>query len=285
MVVELSNVMYKVQPVNKINPSSVQLATCMYKTQSMLGDMVAESQGGDSSLVALKDRQLSLLQKIDACLSANSENVNMSSVASAVQVKKPSVAPKFMDIVIHANPDKPPLSLNFVKTCLDKQYNVLWKSFNHSSIRKSPSSTMLWKDQETVNRGIFDLVVTVIWKQVSSPTLILCPSMCTPITGEANLLRYFGRMIGIYDCKSVDLMLTTEIDNMLSNLENSRFDAGDRKSLLPDFKAIMESKKSWLCGNQITIADAFAVSLSMKSPKCINDAKVHTWLKSFGFLA
>jgi len=282
MVVELSDVMYKVQPLNNIRPGDVQLPTCMYTTPSLLGNM---RQGSDSPMAALKERQARLLEKIDSFLSKCSGDV-ATTTASVGDIKKPSTPMKFVDIVIHANPDSPPLSLNFVKTCLDKQYNVLWKSYSHSSINKNASDSMLWKNQDTVNRSTYDLVVTLIWKQVATPTLILCPSQCTPIEGEANLLRFFGRMIGIYDCDSIDMMVTTEIDNMLSTLEKSQSGgAGDGKSILPDFKQIMESKRSWLCGNQLTIADALAVSLSSKSPKSIKDAKVHNWLKTLGLLS
>ena len=60
------------------------------------------------------------------------------------------------------------------------------------------------------------------------PELWLSPS-CPPVTGEADILRYFGRILGVYDVTN-DLNTTTRIDSVLSQLENNKVSRASNNS-------------------------------------------------------
>ena len=75
------------------------------------------------------------------------------------------------------------------------------------------------------------------------------------VEGEANVLRYFGRLIGIFDCASVSVDDTTKIDCFLTGLEKLSSKQAASKT------ATVTSGNFDRC---VSISDALAVSLSQK---------------------
>ena len=70
------------------------------------------------------------------------------------------------------------------------------------------------------------------------------------IKGEANIVRFFGRLLGVYDCDGVEEEKTTEIDYQLSLLEQ-----------VTDISKLTSLKNQITSG---TIASAFYASLYKK---------------------
>merc|ERR1719354_474371 len=196
---------------------------------------------------------------------------------------RPTMPAKLTDVVIWADTADPPLSLNFIKTLLDTHFNVLWKIHKHSSLDLNGR-----KNDPSSDRNQYDFVVTLVWKSMPEPELWLSPS-CPPVTGEADILRYFGRILGVYDVTN-DLNTTTRIDSVLSQLENNKVSRASNnsfscKELEKFINGLVTGDADWKCGNKCTIADAYAISMAAKSSMIFQKPKLFKWFASRGFLA
>ena len=70
------------------------------------------------------------------------------------------------DIVVSADPEKPPLSLFILHELIKKQYKVLGTSYVHSSvISMDPRLTGAVLNGSQVTRGSHQIALSLIWKK------------------------------------------------------------------------------------------------------------------------
>jgi len=307
--------MYKAPQVNLLNPKEVVLCKNMYKMPNTMSFKTSQGQSKEEDLKCKQEQLISMIDQFLLEKSSNSKQApKKSEVTKSTKTEKAAVKSsvgcnsnflkqfktfratkpcELTDVVIWADTADPPLSLNFIKTLLDAQFKVLWKVHKHSTLdlngrRNADEKNLVWRNDPSVDRCEYDFVVTLVWKSTAEPQLWLSPS-CPPVSGEADILRYFGRVLGIYDVTN-DLQTTTKIDSVLSQLESNPVSRASCKTS-PDaglegfVTGLVAGKTGWKCGDQCTIADAYAVSMAAKSSMIFQKPKMFNWFASRGFLA
>jgi len=304
--------MYKAPKVNNLSKNDVVLCKNMYKMPNVMSFESSKPQSEEEELFC---KQKKLMQMLDQFLAENTAKKSEAPKPSKTEKKevkstsppvatnseflkqfetyRPTMPAKLTDVVIWADTADPPLSLNFIKTLLDTHFNVLWKIHKHSSLdlngrKNADQKNLVWKNNPSSDRNQYDFVVTLVWKSMPEPELWLSPS-CPPVTGEADILRYFGRMLGVYDVTN-DLNTTTRIDSVLSQLENNKVSRASNnssscKELEKFINGLVSGDADWKCGNKCTIADAYAISMAAKSSMIFQKPKLFKWFASRGFLA
>jgi len=304
--------MYKAPKVNNLSKNDVVLCKNMYKMPNVMSFESSKPQSEEEELFC---KQKKLMQMLDQFLAENTAKKSEAPKPSKTEKKevkstsppvatnseflkqfetyRPTMPAKLTDVVIWADTADPPLSLNFIKTLLDTHFNVLWKIHKHSSLdlngrKNADQKNLVWKNNPSSDRNQYDFVVTLVWKSMPEPELWLSPS-CPPVTGEADILRYFGRIFGVYDVTN-DLNTTTRIDSVLSQLENNKVSRASNnssscKELEKFINGLVTGDADWKCGNKCTIADAYAISMAAKSSMIFQKPKLFKWFASRGFLA
>jgi len=304
--------MYKAPKVNNLSKNDVVLCKNMYKMPNVMSFESSKPQSEEEELFC---KQKKLMQMLDQFLAENTAKKSEAPKPSKTEKKevkstsppvatnseflkqfetyRPTMPAKLTDVVIWADTADPPLSLNFIKTLLDTHFNVLWKIHKHSSLdlngrKNADQKNLVWKNNPSSDRNQYDFVVTLVWKSMPEPELWLSPS-CPPVTGEADILRYFGRILGVYDVTN-DLNTTTRIDSVLSQLENNKVSRASNnstscKELEKFINGLVSGDADWKCGNKCTIADAYAISMAAKSSMIFQKPKLFKWFASRGFLA
>jgi len=304
--------MYKAPKVNNLSKNDVVLCKNMYKMPNVMSFETSKPQSEEEELFC---KQKKLMQMLDQFLAENTAKKSEAPKPSKTEKKevkrtsppvatnseflkqfetyRPTMPAKLTDVVIWADTADPPLSLNFIKTLLDTHFNVLWKIHKHSSLdlngrKNADQKNLVWKNNPSSDRNQYDFVVTLVWKSMPEPELWLSPS-CPPVTGEADILRYFGRILGVYDVTN-DLNTTTRIDSVLSQLENNKVSRASNnssscKELEKFINGLVTGDADWKCGNKCTIADAYAISMAAKSSMIFQKPKLFKWFASRGFLA
>jgi len=304
--------MYKAPKVNNLNKNDVVLCKNMYKMPNVMSFESSKPQSEEEELFC---KQKKLMHMLDQFLAENTPKQPEAPKPSKTEKKevkttptpvtanseflkqfetyRPTMPAKLTDVVIWADTADPPLSLNFIKTLLDTHFNVLWKIHKHSSLdlngrKNADQKNLVWKNNPSSDRNQYDFVVTLVWKSMPEPELWLSPS-CPPVTGEADILRYFGRILGVYDVTN-DLNTTTRIDSVLSQLENNKVSRASNnssscKELEKFINGLVTGNADWKCGNKCTIADAYAISMAAKSSMIFQKPKLFKWFASRGFLA
>jgi len=304
--------MYKAPQVNNLSKNDVVLCKNMYKMPNVMSFETSKPQSEEEELFC---KQKKLMQMLDQFLAENTAKKSEAPKPSKTEKKevkstsppvatnseflkqfetyRPTMPAKLTDVVIWADTAGPPLSLNFIKTLLDTHFNVLWKIHKHSSLdlngrKNADQKNLVWKNNPSSDRNQYDFVVTLVWKSMPEPELWLSPS-CPPVTGEADILRYFGRILGVYDVTN-DLNTTTRIDSVLSQLENNKVSRASNnssscKELEKFINGLVSGDADWKCGNKCTIADAYAISMAAKSSMIFQKPKLFKWFASRGFLA
>jgi len=304
--------MYKAPKVNNLNKNDVVLCKNMYKMPNVMSFETSKPQSEEEELFCKQKKLMHMLdqflaenttKKSEAPKPSKTEKKEVKSTSPPVatnseflkqfETYRPTMPAKLTDVVIWADTADPPLSLNFIKTLLDTHFNVLWKIHKHSSLdlngrKNADQKNLVWKNNPSSDRNQYDFVVTLVWKSMPEPELWLSPS-CPPVTGEADILRYFGRMLGVYDVTN-DLNTTTRIDSVLSQLENNKVSRASNnssscKELEKFINGLVSGDADWKCGNKCTIADAYAISMAAKSSMIFQKPKLFKWFASRGFLA
>lgn len=211
------------------------------------------------------------------------------------------------DVVINSNVNHSPLSVFvFVALMEANKIKACVKVFYHSSLRISIDShskhlnevlsrhSLNRQKDSSLNRSEYDLIVTLVFKNVNQPNLVVDGMNPTPIAGEANILRFLARMSGkigsrigsetgshlnnLYESVGDDRTLTL-IDHFLDQIEDNLITKRDDVSkCLAQFEKTLNGK-NFLTGDQMTIADILLwSSLQYNSDKSSFSPVWNKWL-------
>jgi len=207
------------------------------------------------------------LQNIAARIAAI--NPSLTTTTTTSNNNSSTTTASIRDIVISADPQKPPHSLKFYAQVLSKKFPVFTCVHAHSSVKsKIPGELMDFlapTSSKNLERGQAKYVITLIWKASSSqqqlPSVMSDPSK-PAIVGEVNVGRFLTRIV---EAESVDGGLEmslrsaaqqAKLDEMLDRIHAI---SSDPKAV----KAVLTSvgKNGFLTSGNTTIADLHLLSL------------------------
>uniref|UniRef100_A0A8C4QLN5 Aminoacyl tRNA synthetase complex interacting multifunctional protein 2 n=1 Tax=Eptatretus burgeri TaxID=7764 RepID=A0A8C4QLN5_EPTBU len=295
--------MYKVKQIYNEN-LELSVPTCMYKVKPACStaplQTSPESGSGtdsDECLQALERRQDAILERLQAlqqdvqslCQSVcgpgvdeeTSERREIIHKSATNAMEAPSLESilgkhhgAVWDLVINANPASPPLSLLVLYGLLKKRYRVLGNTHVHSSVRSISSalrSCLGGSMGQTGFRQEYQMVFTLIWKDVAHPELRLGATVAGPIEGEGNIARF---LFGLLSTCSQDPEQATIVDTWVDRA-TSHLLAGDAKrraaamrllaEALDPASAMTTTESSWLVGRQLSVADIMVWSALVHS--------------------
>nr|XP_002119620.1 aminoacyl tRNA synthase complex-interacting multifunctional protein 2-like [Ciona intestinalis] len=267
--------MYSAKPHFEYNSTNVQLPDVMYKASSMV--TICDNTGDNNvtqELTSLKQRQSDLLRGLDDMI----ERVNKMKSMVTTTTNKGNNA-EFRDIVIHACPSQPPLSLKYLIKMLRQRFKVLVKVHGHSSVTNHMTSFLT--NEETTNRNHYDIIITLIWKSApDDPITHLHPSS-SPIVGESNLARLVGRMLGYYDNTPTSFLIITTTDviydacDVINNIGSTK---KQRQDALQTLGGVLNNNQ-WFMGKVPTIVDCNAFSTLQRCFNTSGQRWVGPWLE------
>jgi len=304
--------MYQVKPICG-GEIKIDLPTCMYKLPNLHADAQGSScadhalqNGGDvdpavSALEARQDDILRRLYELKAAVEGLAKTVttpdadldqSMSGLSHS-----PSTAFKgtadldsllgkdlgaLRDIVINANPARPPLTLLVLHGLLCQRYRVLSTVHVHSSVPAVPPQLLSClgpRHADSYVRQRFQLGFTLIWKDVPKLQMKFSVQNMCPIEGEANVARFLYRLLSPYPS---DPALATLVDSWVDTafFQLSEGSAKERAAVLRTLNGTL-GRESWLAGPDLTLADvALYCCVRQTGPAASTPANVQKWLKA-----
>jgi len=128
-----------------------------------------------------------------------------------------------MDIVVNADPKKPPYSLLFLHKALAETHGpIRFQAHIHSSMTETPEKYLKIFDEleEDIPSDVQEKIsIKLIWKNMDHGVdLMVDPYSQTPIRGEANVIRFLSRLLSNqsslnYD--SLDWATLVKVDGLL----------------------------------------------------------------------
>ena len=130
------------------------------------------------------------------------------------------------DVVIHADPEFPPYSVQFLFAALSQITSVWSSSHIHSSLTEIPYHLNDFFELEggeaEKNRSNCKLGITIIWKALmKDPILVTHPEK--QVSGEVNIVRYLCRILEEHSSISSVLTHSMKYDS-LSSIQASQVD-------------------------------------------------------------
>ncbi|XP_069942001.1 phenylalanine--tRNA ligase alpha subunit isoform X2 [Cherax quadricarinatus] len=178
------------------------------------------------------------------------------------------------DVVIYADPRRPPYSLRALANALSTTYSICLRVHCHSTVKEvSEKLQQFWGAKYGVDRSKSSVCLTLVWRQDGDsptalmPTMTVSPLAANQVCGEHNIGRYLSRLvevathsINLYECSSSSVF-TAQIDELLDQC-HSKFTLGnnrERTSYVRELSAKLD-KESYLVGSSITLADLLVLS-------------------------
>ncbi|XP_046352455.1 aminoacyl tRNA synthase complex-interacting multifunctional protein 2-like [Haliotis rufescens] len=229
-------------------------------------------------LVELQQSVQKLSQKYGVPFSLGGQAAGMAGADSPIQ---PGV---FHDIVIQADPSRPPLSLLVLYQRLAETYKVLASTFVHSSATLEVPDNLkdIFKNGGAVPRRDAQVCLTLIWKKVKNgPILMVNTAKQSPIFGEANIARYIERILNpAYD--SADIIMATQSDEWL-DMADLQVTNGNNKEKAAAVRSLNSrlGRNDWLVGSSLSLADIVmwsALTQSGQTAEVPNNVK--KWVKA-----
>ncbi|XP_068248594.1 aminoacyl tRNA synthase complex-interacting multifunctional protein 2 isoform X2 [Palaemon carinicauda] len=300
-VVDLPSCMYRMNPINKF--ASTDLAPSYYGSTTCATNYLSGTPGKMEGLAELEKRQEAVLlrlqclkQQLDKLQSNKGSTDQTTPLVSAVGAAAQSSPVKtgaVHDLVIAANPERPPYSLVLLRKLLKNAgFPVYCANHLHSSIKKvNETLQKTFTENPEGDRSKHSLAFTLHWKDVSSPSLMVNPLHQTPISSEANIIRYVSRLFPLsspYNYEATGTFTSiTETDNLLDQLTNQMICGNnkERQSVLRLLNGRL-GRASWLMGDKCSIVDVMAWSaLKQTGSEAGAPANVSKWYKAVSTLA
>ncbi|XP_026994990.1 aminoacyl tRNA synthase complex-interacting multifunctional protein 2 isoform X1 [Tachysurus fulvidraco] len=301
--------MYKVKPTTQ-SDIKIDLPTCMYKlpnVHAQHGSSCAECalQNGevDPAIKALEARQDEIMRKLyelKAAVDGLAKTVNtpdadmdVTTLSQAATVSAFTGTADLdallgkdigalRDIVINANPARPPLSLLVLHGLLCQSYRVLSSVHVHSSVSSVPPQLLSClgpRHTESHNREGFQLGFTLIWKDVPNVQMKFSTQSMCPIEGEANVARFLFRLLG---SEPKDPIVATQSDSWVDTAFFQLAEGGSKERA-----AVLRSLNSalgcsiWLLGHEPSLADIACACCVLRSGQVSSTpANVERWLQA-----
>ncbi|KAF7648290.1 hypothetical protein LDENG_00159170 [Lucifuga dentata] len=304
--------MYKVKPISA-GEIKIDLPTCMYKLPNIhaqQGNSCASEhalQNGevDPAVKALEARQDEIMRKLyelKAAVEGLAKTVTTPdadldltvssslSCQSTTTFKGTSDLDTLLgkdlgglrDIVINANPAKPPLTLLVLHDLLCQRYRILSTVHVHSSVSSVPPQLLSClgpRHADSYARQLFQLGFTLIWKDVPKLQMKFNIQNMCPIEGEANVARFLFRLLAPH---SSDPAIATLVDNWVDTafFQLAEGSAKEQAAVLRALNSAL-GRSPWLAGLEFSLADiACYCCLLQSGPLSSAPANVQRWLNS-----
>jgi hypothetical protein len=178
-----------------------------------------------------------------------------------------------IDIVVSADPKRPPYSLLFFYKVLSECYgSIKLQTHVHSSLKEKPEKyTNIFNHlvEKTHPYAREKLCITLIWRRLEHDVeLMLDPLNQSPIRGESNIARFFSRLLPTKSPLNYDGLLWTTLVKVDGLLEL----ASERDSLSVAFierQLLSQNRNGPFLFNEVTIADF--VFFSYMAHECSSD--------------
>ncbi|XP_041735169.1 aminoacyl tRNA synthase complex-interacting multifunctional protein 2 isoform X2 [Coregonus clupeaformis] len=186
------------------------------------------------------------------------------------------------DIVINANPARPPLTLLVLHAMLCHRYRVLSSVHVHSSLSGVPAQLLSClgpRHTDSYVRQSFQLGFTLIWKDVPKLQMKFSIQNMCPIEGEANVARFLFRLIAPYPS---DPTLATLVDSWVDTafFQLAEGSAKERSAVLSALNSAL-GRDPWLAGPEFSLADIACYCCVLHTgPASSSPANVQRWLKA-----
>ncbi|XP_064843050.1 aminoacyl tRNA synthase complex-interacting multifunctional protein 2 isoform X1 [Oncorhynchus masou masou] len=186
------------------------------------------------------------------------------------------------DIVINANPARPPLTLLVLHAMLCQRYRVLSSVHVHSSVSGVPTQLLSClgpRHADSYVRQRFQLGFTLIWKDVSKLQMKFSIQNMCPIEGEANVARFLFRLVAPYPS---DPALATLVDSWVDTafFQLAEGSAKERSAVLRALNGAL-GRDPWLAGPELSLADIACYCCVLQTgPAASSPANVQRWLKA-----
>ncbi|XP_071550650.1 phenylalanine--tRNA ligase alpha subunit [Panulirus ornatus] len=178
------------------------------------------------------------------------------------------------DVVIYADPRRPPYSLRALANALSSKYSICLRVHCHSTVKEvSEKLQQFWGVWHGVERSQSNVCLTLVWRQNGDsptalmPTLSVSPLSASQIFGEHNVGRYLTRLLevssnssSLYECLSNSLLIT-QIDDLLDRC-HSKLTLGNNKERANFIQELSTrlGKEQYLAGSNLTLADFIVLS-------------------------
>ncbi|XP_030753214.1 probable aminoacyl tRNA synthase complex-interacting multifunctional protein 2 isoform X2 [Sitophilus oryzae] len=283
--------MYRMKPI-VVHDFAVELPKCMYRMNNIHSsrnkadgtedhvslpnqklDIFDQNSQGIPGMAELEAKQNDILKQLEQLkkqihslkCDLNIQNDTSSKVIPKVAQCTASKRTKNnipSTIVINANPDSPPYSLEILQRLLQNQIALVVTSYLHSTIASLPDQANVLKSslENFKLPAVVPVVnVSLIWKNISSNVEFLIAH--TPISGEVNFLRYLSRSTDTQLSYDSDVK-SNEIDSLLDQcylLVRAKTKT-ERSEILQTLQKSL-SKSQWLAGrSQPSVLDVAAYS-------------------------
>ncbi|XP_077589864.1 aminoacyl tRNA synthase complex-interacting multifunctional protein 2 isoform X1 [Stigmatopora nigra] len=160
------------------------------------------------------------------------------------------------DIVINANPAKPPLTLLVLHKLLCQRYRALSTVHVHSSVSNVPEQLLSClgpRHPDSYARQLFQLGFTLIWKDVPKLEMKFSVRNMCPVEGEANVARFLFKLLSPYPS---DAASATLVDNWVDAafFQLAEGGAKERAVVLRSLNSTL-GRQPWLSGHDVSLAD------------------------------
>lgn len=186
------------------------------------------------------------------------------------------------DIVVNANPARPPLSLLVLHGLLCKRYRVLSSVHVHSSVPGVPPqlvSCLGPRHPDSYARHMFQLGFTLIWKDVPKVQMKFSIQNMCPIEGEASVARFLYKLLAPYPSEPAAATLVDSwVDTAFFQLAG-----GSSKEQSAVLRALNSAlgRSPWVAGSEFSLADVACYCCVLRSGSAsAAPANVQRWIKS-----
>jgi len=241
----------------------------------------ASSLESDNAVKSLEERQLEIIKKLeklrDVIIAIHSSSI----MSLGVGPCEPCPLPNFSDVVINADPRSPPYSVIFFKSMFSKfcGYNVSITTHLHSSYKKNLPPNLDIFNSPANDKTAFN--ITLIWRNLDhNCELMMSPIHQTPIRGEANVCRFFSRLLPQncplnYD--TLDLESLVRVEDLIDCTIKGTF-------TLDFLEENLRQAQPYVLG-EMSLADLLyfseATTLLLRSQKGINSyPNIAAWIKN-----
>lgn len=245
------------------------------KRKTISGDNEANIE----SLTARQEKIVSQLLALQSKVSSIAKQMGVSLIESgnvnAVQLQGAPSSGVTHDIVITADPRRPPYSLRVLAKCLADTYTLSCMVHTHSTIKEvSEKLQKFWGNEYSRDRSSSEVCLRLVWRQEGDspleqmPALSVSPLAATQIRGENNIARYLTRLIEV---KSSTLRLYENLENLeqVSLVDKFIDDASkqlvqgsskEKAAYIRELNLWLSSRSPYLTGSSLSLADPFMLS-------------------------